>query len=196
MYAVLKCTLVKINLKTNQKIFADFDGLSKTHTISGNLGDTYTEMTDKMLESLSRFQREGSGWRLYSIEGLNVVSIKFDPLSGSGHSKLPSFIAKKKAIVNLKNDDDQCFKWAVTRALNPTDNHPERVTKELKDQAEKYDWSGITFPVKLEDIKIWEKNNNKFVNVFGYDEDTQKVYVIRMCDGCSSTFSKRIKTNS
>ncbi len=28
LYAVLKCTLVKINLKTKQKIFADFDGLS------------------------------------------------------------------------------------------------------------------------------------------------------------------------
>ena len=187
VYAVLKCTLVKINLKTNQKIFADFDGVSKTHTISGKLGDTYTEMKDKMLESLGKFQREGSGWRLYSIKGLNVVSIKFDPLSGSRHSKVPSFIAKKKAIVNMKNDDNQCFKWAVTRALNPTDNHPERVTEELKDQAEKLNWSGITFPVKVEDIHIWEKNNDKLVNVFGYDEDTQKIYIIRMSDGCSST---------
>ncbi len=87
----------------------------------------------------------------------------------------------------MQNDDNQCFKWAVTRALNPIDKNPERITKELKDQAEKYDWSGITFPVKLEDIKIWEKNNNKFVNVFGYDEDAQKVYIIRMGDGCSST---------
>ncbi len=87
----------------------------------------------------------------------------------------------------MKNDDDQCFKWAVTRALNPIDKNPDRITKELKDQAKKYDWSGITFPVKVKDIHIWEKNNNKFVNVFGYDEDTQKVYVIRMRDGCSST---------
>ena len=39
----------------------------------------------------------------------------------------------------------------------------------------------------MKDIHIWEKNNNKFVNVLGYDEDTQKVYVIRMRDGCSST---------
>ncbi len=139
-----------------------------------------------MLESLGKFQKEGSGWRLYSIKGLNIVSIKFDPLSGSGYSKLPSFIAKKKAVINMKNDDDQCFKWAVTRALNRVDDHTYRVTKLLKDQSEKYDWSGITFPVKVEDIHIWEKNNNKFVNVFGYDEDTQKVYTIRMRDGCSS----------
>ena len=95
----------------------------------------------------------------------------------------------------MKNDDNQCFKWAVTRALNPIDKNPERITKELKDQAEKYDWSGITFPVKLEDIKIWEKNNNKFVNVFGYDEDTQKVYIIRMGDGCSSTVLEEDQNN-
>ncbi len=77
--------------------------------------------------------------------------------------------------------------WAVTRALNPVKKDSGRITKELKNQAEEYDWSGITFPVKVKDIHIWEKNNNKFVNVFGYDEDTQKVYVIRMRDGCSST---------
>ncbi len=187
VYAVLKCVLVKHNLKTGDRVFSDFHGLSRTHTITTQLGDTYEEMKEKMLESLAKYQKEGSGWRLHSVKGLNVVSIKFNPLSGSGHSKLPSFIAKKKGIINIKNDDDQCFKWAVTRALNPVNRDSERITKELKDQAEEYDWSGITFPVKLEDIKIWEKNNDKFVNVFGYDEDVQKVYVIRMGDRCSST---------
>ncbi len=80
----------------------------------------------------------------------------------------------------MKNDDDQCFKWAVTRALNPVNRDSERITKKLKDQAEKYDWGGITFPTKVKDIHIWEKNNeNKIkINVFGYDEDTQKVYTI------------------
>ena len=186
-YAVLKCTLVKDNLKTKERIFTEFNGRSNTHTITTELGDTYEEMREKMLESLSKFQKEGSGWRLYSIIGLDISVVKFNPLRGSGYSKLPSFIAKKKAVINMKNDDDQCFKWAVTRALNPIDKNPDRITKELKDQSEKYDWSGITFPVKVKDIHIWEKNNNKFVNVLGYDEDTQKVYVIRMRDGCFST---------
>ncbi len=186
-YAVLKCTLVKHNLKTKDRIFTEFNGRSNTHTITTELGDTYEEMKEKMLESLGKFQKEGSGWRLYSIIGLDISVAKFNPLRGSGYSKLPPFIAKKKAVINMKNDDDQCFKWAVTRALNPVKKDSDRITKELKNQAEEYDWSGITFPVKVKDIHIWEKNNNKFVNVFGYDEDTQKVYVIRMRDGCSST---------
>ena len=31
------------------------------------------------------------------------------------------FLAAKKAIINLKNEDDECFKWAITRALNPVE---------------------------------------------------------------------------
>ena len=86
----------------------------------------------------------------------------------------------------MKNEDDQCFKWAVTRALNPTDKNPNRITKELKDQSEKFNWDGMTFPVKIKDIPVWEKNNNKFVNVFGYDEENKKIYSIKLCDNHTS----------
>ena len=180
-YAVLKCTLVKHDLKTGDRIFSDFNGHSGTHTVTAELGETYEEMKEKMLESLAKYQKEGSGWQLYSIKGLDVSVVKFNPLDGSGYSKLPPLISNKNSIVNMKNDDDQCFKWAVTRALNPVDNHPERITKELKKQAEEINWEGITFPTKVKDISIWEKSNDKFVNVFGYDED-KKIYPIKLCD--------------
>ncbi len=187
VYTVLKCELIKHNLKTGEKMYTEFHGRSKTHTITIPLGDTYEEMKGKMLESLAKFQKEGSGWQLHSITGLNIVIVKFNPLSGSGYSKLPPFIAKKKAVINMKNKDDQCFKWAVTRALNPVNKDSDRITKELKNQAKKLNWDGITFPVKVKDIHIWEKNNDKLVNIFGYDEDTQKIYIVRMSDGCFST---------
>ncbi len=186
-YTSLKCVLVKVDLKTCDRIYTNFNGRSKTHTVTTQLEDTYEVMKDKMLESLAKYQKESSGWQLYSIVGLDISIVKFKPLSGSGYSKLPPSIAKKKAVINMKNEDDQCFKWAVTRALNPVKKDSDRITQELKNQAEEHDWSGITFPVKVNDIDIWEKNNDKFVNVLGYDEDTQKVYVIRMRDGCSST---------
>jgi hypothetical protein len=139
-----------------------------------------------MLENLAKFQKEGSGWQLHSITGLNIVIVKFNPLSGSGYSKLPPFIAKKKAVINMKNKDDQCFKWAVTRALNPVNANSERISNELRKQSEKYDWSGITFPTKVKDIPIWENKNNININVFGYDEDSVKVYTTKLCDGYTS----------
>ena len=32
----------------------------------------------------------------------------------------------------MKNEDDECFKWSVTRALNPVDKNAERITKTQK----------------------------------------------------------------
>ena len=185
-YAVLKCVLVKHNLKTGDRIFSDFNGHSRTHTITTELGKTYDEMKDKMLESLAKYQKKGSGWQLYSIVGLDISVVKFNPLDGSGYSKLPPLIAKKKAVINMKNNDDQCFKWAVTRALNPVKRDSERITKELRKQAEVFNWEGITFPMKVKDIPIWEKNNDKFVSVFGYDDESKKIYTIKMCDELTS----------
>lgn len=36
----------------------------------------------------------------------------------------------------MKNDDQQCFKWAVTRALNKVNKNSERTSEELIKQSE------------------------------------------------------------
>ena len=72
----------------------------------------------------------------------------------------------------MQNEDDECFKWCVTRALNPVQGNPERITKELRAQADKLDWSNIEFPVAVDEnvIRKFERNNNVSVNIFGYDD--------------------------
>ena len=70
----------------------------------------------------------------------------------------------------MKNDDDQCFKWSVTRALHPVEKTSERITKELKEQSEELDWSGLKFPVDLKQIIIFDKLNPQIsINVFGFE---------------------------
>ncbi len=198
----LSCVLERVDPKTGVKDQDTFGSRSGTHTVTVQLGETYDEMRERIRENLSKFQRNGSGWRLKSIIGLEIGVTKFDPLSGSGYSVLPSIITKKKAVINIMNkkckegeeseqcdcvkceESKMCFKWAVTRALNPVEDNPQRITNELRKQAEKYDWSGVTFPTKVKDISIWEKNNkNKFnINVFGYNEDAKKLYTIRIAE--------------
>ena len=56
--------------------------------------------------------------------------VKYEPLGDSSCIPLPKFLAAKKAIINLKHDDDECLKWAIIRALNPVENHPERIDRE------------------------------------------------------------------
>ena len=137
-------------------------------------------MKGKMLESLATYQRLGSGWRLHSMEMLEIFITRFKPLNGKSYKPFPKVITKKKAVINMENNDDQCFKRAISRALNPVDRDSERVTKILKTQAEKYNWGGIGFPTKLKDIHKFENNNGVNVNVFSFDDDTKKVYTLRL----------------
>ncbi len=192
----LSCVLEKEDPKTGDKEEDTFGARGGTHTVTVQLGDIYDEMKDKMRENLSKFQRYGSGWRLKSVIGLEIGIVKFDPLSGSGYSKLPPIITKKKTVINMMNkeckkkcgecnqceESKMCFKWAVTTALNPVDDNPQRITKELREQTEKHKWNGITFPTKVRDIHIWEKNNNIYINVFGYDDEAKKIYTIRIAE--------------
>ena len=75
-------------------------------------------MKETVLESLAKFQRQGSNWRFHSVLSLDLHTVKYVPLGGSSYIPLSKFLAAKKAIINLKNEDDDCCKWAITRALN------------------------------------------------------------------------------
>jgi len=68
-------------------------------------------------------------------------------------------------------EDNQCFKLSIVRALNPVKIHPERITKQLEEQAETLNFDGIAFPVSWKGIDKFEKQNPKIsVNVLGYEE--------------------------
>ena len=129
-------------------------------------------------ERIQNFNQRGSNWRFQRVLSLDVHFTDFQPLRGSTFLPLPSKISTKKAVINMKSNDDQCFKWSVTRALHPVEKNSERITKELKDQSERLDWSGLKFPVDLKQIIIFEKLNPQIsINVFGFEGD---VYPLRL----------------
>ncbi len=180
---ILMCVMVRDNPKTGGQIFTDVNARSKIHIIHDNFDDEYNAMRERVLRNLAKFQKEGSGWRLHSITKLIVSVVRYEPLAGSKYTTpLPKRLAGKKAIVNMQNRDNECFKWAITRTLNPKKDIPHRVTRELRQQAEKYDWDDVTFPTKVTDIGKWEKANNVGIDVFGYDEDDKRLYTVRTCD--------------
>jgi hypothetical protein len=69
-------------------------------------------MMDQMLEALASYLNKGSGWRLKEIN-LEVKIYENKPLRGSSYVDLPKFIKDKKAMINIKNTDNECFKWAL-----------------------------------------------------------------------------------
>jgi hypothetical protein len=178
----LACEMVKSDPKTGEEVTAIPHFGSKNHKLIGtdDTEETQSIMKEKMLKSFSEYQKEGSGWRLRRVVQLEIYIGEFRPLKGKKHEPLPKSIASKKAIINMKNDDDKCFKWAVTRALNPVDKNSERISKELRRQSEELNWEGIEFPTPIDDIKKFEKNNNNIgINVFSADEN-HRVYPLRV----------------
>ena len=62
----------------------------------------------------------------------------------------------------------------MTRALNPVDKNAERISQELRKQSEKLNWKGISFPVQVDKIEKFEKNNPKIsIHVFYLDGNVQ-----------------------
>ena len=109
---------------------------------------------------------------------LDLHTVRYVPLGGSSYISLPAFLAAQKVIINLKNEDDECFIWAFTRSLNPVENHPERSDTKHRETSMVFNWEGLKFPVNLSDINKSENHNSSIaVNVFGYEK---LVYPLRI----------------
>ena len=153
------CKMQRTDLKTGEIIEVSADFHSE---IEINLQETdENKLLDKIIariaEVLANFQRSGSNWVFQRVNQLEIHFANWKPIGGSTFIPLPAGIKNKKAVINPKNEDNQCFKWCVVRALNPVDKNPNRITKELIEQAESLNWSGLKFPVDLKQIKIFEK---------------------------------------
>ena len=169
---ILNCEMTRKELfSESTQILNTFFHSETVENLEGtDESEVYNTFIQTIEERIQNFNQRGSNWRFQRVLSLDAHFTDFQPLRGSTFLPLPRKIATKKAVINMKNNDDQCFKWSVVRALNPVDVHPERVSKELKDQSERLDWSGLKFPVKLDQIVIFEKFNPQIsINVFGFE---------------------------
>ena len=74
-------------------------------------------------------------------------------------------------MINIKNKDDECFRWCHIRHLNPQKKDPQRIKKDDKQYIGVLDYKGITFPVSQKHYHKIEKQNSIRINVFGYENE-------------------------
>ena len=125
----------------------------------------------QILNKIQKWISKGSGWTIKSVDGHFINVIKYKPLRGNSYIPLPKELQNPaKGIINMKNNDNECFRWCHIRHLLPQDKDPQRIKKCDKKYVEKLDYSGIEFPVSVKQYNKIEKQNNIRVNVFGYEE--------------------------
>ena len=91
---------------------ADFHSNNEVNLDGTDERDIYDTMVERIIEKMATFQSEGSGWRLYSITQLELHTIRYNPLRGETWIPLPKELADKKAVINMKNEDNKCFLWS------------------------------------------------------------------------------------
>ena len=135
--------------------------------------DIYNEMVEEIMEEINKAEMsEGSGWVFVNVEKLVLHTTRWDPVNAGSYIELPPALKNKKAIINMKNQDDKCFMWSVLRALNPKDNHPERIDNDLKSKVDILNMQGINYPVDFQGIDRFESQNPEIsITVLGYNKD-------------------------
>ena len=125
----------------------------------------------QILNKIAQWISEGSGWTIQSIENHYINIANYSPLKGSSYIELPQELQNSaKGLINLKNKDNECFRWCHIRHLNPQDKDSQRIKKTDKKYIGELDYSNIKFPVTVKQINIIEKQNNICINLFGYEE--------------------------
>ena len=148
-----------------------------------DLGQIVDEMIAHIKTQIENPALLNSRFRFDEVLLLDVNFHWLNLTRGSSYLPLPDWLARKKAIINTQNDDEECFEWAVIAALRWEDikSHPEWIFN-LREFSSDYDWSGLKFPISIKDINIFEMNNDISVNVLSVED--KDVYICRK--GCKA----------
>ena len=145
----------------------------ETNEIIMNLFESFLQKYEEKLEESMR----GSEFVYDSVDvlyySLNKVSLR----RGGSYIDSPKWLKNKKATINPKNEDDKCFQYALTVALNHEriKNNPERMSK-IKPFIDQYDWKEIDFPSTGKDWKKFESNNKSIaLNILYVPYNTEKI---------------------
>ena len=115
------------------------------------------------------------------FDGVNFLYYDFNKTSinrGGSYIDSPKWLKDKKSTINPKDNDEKCFQYAVTLALNldKIKKDPQRVSK-MKPFIEKYHWEDIDFPSTSKDWKKFECNNAIALNILYVPHNTKKINI-------------------
>ena len=90
----------------------------------------------QILNIIAIWISEGSGWTtcIQSIDNHHLNVVQYEPMKGSSYMELPQELRNSaKGLINMKNKDNECFRWCHIRHLNSQDKDPQRIKKSDKE---------------------------------------------------------------
>ena len=168
--------------------FKDSDEAQTMHTKSNNVEIMIGSETDEIIEDLfnsflQKYQEgleesmRGSEFAYDSVDTLYYNLNKVNLSRGGSYIDTPKCLKNKKATISPKNNDDKCFQYALTVALNyeEIEKDPQRISK-IKPFIDLYNWKEIDFPSHSKDWKKSESNNKSIaLNILYVPYNTKKI---------------------
>ena len=122
---------------------------------------------------VEQMNNRGSGGVFAGIIKTEVKMSKSKNIFGGSYVELPEKIKNKQACVNIKNDDNECFKWSLL-AFKHYDEIKSKSKNEVRHYTKYVDSiklpEYVSYPVETQAIGMWEQANNMKINVFVLDE--------------------------
>ena len=111
----------------------------------------------------------GSYFIFNCVHSLYQKCHKINSNRGGSYIDSPDWIKIKKATINpINKNDNKCFQYTVTIALNHEEigKKSQRISK-IKLFIDKYNWEGVNYQSRKDYWKTFEKNNLTIaLNVF------------------------------
>ena len=158
---------------------------TRSDNIEIMFGDDNDDIIEQLFESLLQKYEENLQSKMrgseFEFDRVNFTYYDFNKTSinrGGSYIDSPKWLKNKKSTINPKNNDDKCFQYAVTLALNlnKIKKDPQRVSK-IKPLIEKYNWEDIDFPSTSKDWKKFECNNEVALNILYVPYNTKKINI-------------------
>ena len=146
---------------------------SETNEIIEELFESFLQKYQEGLEESMR----GSEFVYDSVDALYYNLNKVSLSRGRSYIDSPKWLKNKKATLNPKNNDDKCFQYALTVALNyeKIKKDSQRISK-IKPFIDQYSWKDIDFPQHSKDWKKFESYNKLIaLNILYVPYNTEKI---------------------
>ena len=148
-----------------------FNGKAKIITEVDDIEPELNMSRQEILNTIDKWVSEGSGWVIDRIDNHYINVTTYKALNGSSYIELPMELRNpKKGLINIKNKDDECFRWCHIRDLNPQTKDPQRIKRVDKQFIGELNYKEIEFPVSQKQYNKIEKQNSIRINVFGYEK--------------------------
>ena len=112
---------------TDPPIYLKTSPIATTNTIP--LKNSLLGAVNILEGSIDNFISNGSGWRVYTLQAVDLNIANYNPLNASSYLKLPIKHEHSKSNLNIQNNDKKCFVWSILAKLHPVDrrNNPHFV---------------------------------------------------------------------